>query len=138
MKWSDVPFQPNEKILRQFAVGWLVFFLSFGAHQYLARGHHQVGLAVGLMAVLVGGLGLVRPAVLRWLFVSWMVLAFPIGWFISQLMLLMMFYIIITPVALLFRFRGRDLLSLRATRCRASFWRPKETPRDVQSYFRQY
>ena len=138
MKWSDVPFQPTEKALRQFSVGWLVFFLSLGAHQYLARGHHQLGLAVGLLAVFVGGLGFVRPATVRWLFVSWMVLAFPIGWLMSQLILLMMFYIIITPVALFFRLRGRDLLSRRPTPGRVSFWRPKETPWDVQSYFRQY
>ena len=138
MKWSDVPFQPTEKALRQFAIAWLVFFLSFGAHQYLARGHRPLGLAVGLLAVCVGGLGLVKPGALRWLFVSWMVLAFPIGWLMSQLILLMMFYVIITPVALLFRLRGRDLLLRRPTPGLASFWRPKETPRDVQSYFRQY
>src|SRR5881394_976944 len=122
MKWSDVPFQPTEKALRQFAAGWLVFFLSFGAHQYLARGHHQLGLAFGLLAVFVGWLGLVRPATVRWLFVGWMVLAFPIGWLMSQLMLLTMFYIIITPVALFLRLRGRDLLSRRPTSGAVSFW----------------
>jgi hypothetical protein len=138
MKWTDIPFQPTEKALRQFAAAWLVFFLCFGAHQYLARGHHRLGLAVGLLAVFVGGLGLVRPAAVRWLFVTWMVLAFPIGWLMSQLMLLMMFYLFITPVALFLRLRGRDLLWRRPTPGQTSFWRPKETPRDVQSYFRQY
>jgi len=49
-----------------------------------------------------------------------------------------MYYGIITPVALFFRIRGRDLLRRKPTAAPTSFWLPKETPEDVRSYFRQY
>jgi hypothetical protein len=138
MTWSDIPFQPGNKALRQFAGAWLLFFLAFGLHQYLVRGHHTAGVVMMALALVVGLIGLVRPAAVRWLFVGWMVLAFPIGWVVSLVMLLAMFYGVITPVAMLFRLRGRDLLQRKRRVDRESFWLPKQNPGDVRSYFRQY
>src|SRR5260370_29160003 len=138
MTWRDIPRNPAGKTLRQFAGAWLVFFLAAGAHRYFVRGQHGIGLALGVMAAAVGVLGLARPAAVRWLFITCMALAFPIGWLVSQVMLLLMFYLIITPVSLLFRARGRDPLARKPAPGRASFWRPKPTPQDVRSYFRQY
>ena len=138
MTWSDITFEPTPKALRQFAGGWLVVFLAFGAHQYWRLAHHQAGLVLGLIAIVVGVPGLIRPAVLRWLFVAAMVLAFPMGWLISQLMLSLMFYGIVTPIALFFRIRGRDLLSRKPAPNKPTFWTPKQTPQDVRSYFRQF
>src|SRR3954452_19535049 len=113
MTWADVPKNPSARTLRQFGAVWLVFFLAMGAHQYLRRGHHQLGIALGIGAIVVGCLGLMIPAAVRWIFVTWIVLAFPIGWLISHLMLFLMFYGVMTPVALLMRLRGRDCLHLR-------------------------
>ena len=138
MTWSDIPFKPTAKALRQFAAAWLIFFLAFGAHQYLVRRHPGVGLVLIGMALVIGLLGLVRLAAVRWLFVGWMVVAFPIGWLISLLMLLLMFYGLITPVAVFFRMRGRDLLRRKCAPSATTFWLPKNTPQDVRSYFRQY
>ena len=138
MTWSDIPFRPAPRVLRQFAAAWLVFFLALGAHQYLVCQHPAAGVALMGIAVVMGVLGLINPATMRWVFVTWMVVAFPIGWLISLLMLLLMFYGVITPVALLFRMRGRDLLRRRRDPSGTTFWLPKETPRDVRRYFRQY
>ena len=138
MTWSDIPLNPAEKTLRQFAAAWLVFFLGSGAHQYLVRGHHRLGLALGAAALSFGILGLIKPVKIQWLFTSCMRLAFPIGWLVSQLMLLLMFYCLITPVAVFFRFRGRDVLGRKPNPDQASFWLPTTPPTDVRGYFRQY
>ena len=138
MKWSDLPLKPTARSLRQFAGAWLILFLAVGVHRYVARGQHQVGVAFGVMAFVVGGLGLIKPAAVRWLFVGATVLAFPIGWVLSQIMLAVMYYGIITPLALWFRIRGRDLLSRKPAPNSASFWAPKHTPEDMGAYFRQY
>jgi len=53
-------------------------------------------------------------------------------------MLALMFYGIITPLALLFRIRGRDLLARKPAPNRPTFWTPKQTPEDMGAYFRQY
>jgi hypothetical protein len=138
MKWSDLPLKPTTKALRQFAAAWLVFFLAFGAQQYFMRGHQTLGLVVMGLAVMVGVLGLIQPAAVRGIFVAWMVLAFPIGWMISQAMLLLMFYVILTPVALFFRLRDRDLLQRKPPADCVSFWVFKDTPQDLRRYLRQY
>jgi hypothetical protein len=138
MKWGDIPFEPTAKSLRQFAGAWLVFLLAAGAHQGLARGHRQLGLSLAVVALVVGILGLVRPAAIRWLFVALMVLAFPIGWTVTQIMLALMFYGVITPVAVLFRLKGRDLLCRKPDAGKTSYWTNKETPEDPRTYFRQY
>jgi Saxitoxin biosynthesis operon protein SxtJ len=138
MKWSDLPLKPTARMLREFAGAWLFFFLAVGVYRYVARGQHQVGLAVGVMAVAIGVMGLIKPAAVRWLFVGATLLAFPIGWVVSQIMLAVMFYSIITPLALLFRLQGRDLLARKRAPNRATFWTPKRTPEDMRGYFRQY
>src|ERR1035441_7549784 len=95
MKWSDLPLKPTVRALRQFAGAWLILFLAAGVHRYVVRGQHQVGIAVGGVAIVIGLLGLIRPAAMRWLFVGATVLAFPIGWVVSQIMLAVMYYGII-------------------------------------------
>ena len=67
-----------------------------------------------------------------------MVLAFPIGWLVSQLVLALIFYGLITPLALVFRGRGRDPLQRARPASDESLWRPKASPADVRRYFRQY
>jgi hypothetical protein len=138
MRWSDIPSNPTNRVLRQFAAAWLVFLTGGGALQYWLRGHHQLGIGMVCAGVVFGVLGLIKPSAIQLLFKGCMWLAFPIGWVISQLMLLIMFYGLVTPVAWLFRIRGRDLLSRKPAPDRVTFWVPNEAPGDVRSYFRQY
>jgi multisubunit Na+/H+ antiporter MnhG subunit len=138
MRWTDLNFRPEAKVLRQFALLWLVFFSGIGIFQWLARGHAGVGMTLGAIGCVLGILGLIWPKALCWLYVSCMAASFPIGWLLSQVMLAVLFYVIITPIALLFRLRGRDLLQRRRDPNRKSLWLPKSLPHDVRSYFRQY
>jgi len=138
MKWSDIPFNPSRKVLRQFAALWLVCFMALGASQYFAKGRPQLGLALAAAAVIIGLPGLIWPPLLRWLFVACTVLTFPIGWLISLLVLWALYFLVLTPVAVFFGLRGRDLLGRKPAPERDSFWEPKQTPRDLRSYFRQY
>jgi hypothetical protein len=107
-----------------------------GLHQWLARGRGRAGQVLIVVALVIGLPGLVKPFAIRWLFVGATVLTFPIGWIVAQLVLAIMFYLIITPVALVFRLRGRDRLARKPAPECASFWTEKGTPQDVRSYFR--
>jgi len=138
MKWSEIPFNPSRRVLRQFAALWLLFFLALGASHYFWKGHPRLGLTLAGVAVLLGLPGLIRPSLLRWVFVAAMVLAFPIGWLVSLVALAILYFLVLTPVAVFFRLRGRDLLDRKPAPGRPSFWEPKRTPLDLSSYFRQY
>ena len=138
MQWSDVSTKPTGRVLRQFAVMWLLCFLALGASQYLLKGRPTLGLSLGAIAVILGVPGIIWPALLRWVFVAAMVVTFPLGWLVSLTVLAFLYYVVITPLAVFFRLRGRDLLNRRPAPEQGSFWEPKRTPVDLRSYFRQY
>ena len=79
-----------------------------------------------------------RPEWVRFIYVGWMVLAFPIGWTVSQVMLAMMFFGLFTPIGLVFRLIGRDPLHRARPSGRESYWDPKPAPADLRRYFKQF
>lgn len=138
MRWSDIPRNPTRSTLRQFGLICLVFFGGMAAWRWVTT--HTLSPFVVLLAVLaiaLGLLGLLRPAWLRTVFVGWMIAAFPIGWVVSHIVLALMYYGVVMPVALTFRLMGRDALAIRRPDS-ATYWRPKPSPGDVRRYFKQY
>ena len=139
MQWSDVVTPPSERMLRQFAALCLGVFVGMAVWRG-ARGHIDAWTwGVGGAGALVGIVGLVWPAAIRWVYSGWMLAAFPIGWTISWLMLLALFYLVFLPVGLVFRLMGRDALALRPpARGDGSLWLPKQTGSQPTDYFRQF
>jgi hypothetical protein len=138
MRWSDIPFSPSSRMLRQFAGLWLAFFGGFAAWQGFVRGRVGVALAIGAIAVVIGGLGLIRPQLIRPIFVGWMVLAFPIGWTVSLVLLGLVYYGLFLPIGLVFRLVGRDALQLRPRPNAMTYWTSRPEVADVRRYFRQF
>ena len=136
MQWSDVIAVPKPKILRQFAGLWLLFFCGVAAWRAW-HGHVDLRTALGAVAgVVIGVLGLVRPSAIRPIYAGWMIAAFPIGWTVSRLMVLLMFFVVFTPVALIFRMIGRDALQLRRPQG-SSYWSVKSGAGPAKGYLRQ-
>ncbi|HEX4262868.1 MAG TPA: hypothetical protein VH597_00905 [Verrucomicrobiae bacterium] len=129
--------KPTARVLRQFAAAWLIFFLLQGANQIWRRGHVHAGIALGIVAV-IGIVGLIKPSAVRLLFIAASAAAFPIGWVVSQVALVIMFYGVVTPMALWFRMRGRDTLQLRAKPDQSSFWVSREKEPAPERYLKQF
>src|SRR5688572_4348658 len=108
MQWSDLPLNPSKRMLRQFAALWIVFFGGLAAWHARVDEKAAITAVFAILAVTVGPLGLIAPSAIRPVFVAWTVLAFPIGWTVSRLVLLFLFAAIVTPLGLIFRLRGRD------------------------------
>lgn len=137
MQWSDITTPPPQKLLRQFAGLCLVVF---GGLAVWRVAHIGLDGWAGLWAALgvgIGSVGLIRPSAVRFIYTGWMIAAFPIGWTISRLMLALMFYLVFTPVALVFRLMRRDALHLRRS-SGASYWRAKPGAAQSDEYFRQF
>jgi len=138
MDWSIVKSKPTPKVLRQFAGIWLVLFLGIAAQNQYLKSRPMAAVVWAVAALVVGLPGLVHPPLVRWAYSGSMLLAFPIGWCVSNLLLAAMYFGVITPIGLFRRWLGHDELGLRPAPDRRSFWDPKPAPRDVSSYFRQY
>jgi hypothetical protein len=122
-------------MLRQFAAGWLVCFLAL-AFRFGLIHHAPIGIRLAMVSI-VGIIGLLAPRVLYGPFVVLTVAAFPIGWLMTQLVLALMFYCVLTPVALIFRWRGRDALQLRK-RERLTCWVERNEPTPPEKYLKQF
>src|SRR5579883_2339820 len=138
MRWSDINFRPQVKTLRQFAVLWAVFLSGIAIWQWLAHSRLVLGAALLIVGLGVGAFGLARPAGIRWLFVGLTVATFPIGWLMSSLLFAALFYLVFSPLALIFRLVGRDAIDRRFDKDAKSYWVEKPKAPDVRRYFRQY
>lgn len=130
------PATASSKTLRQFAALCLVVFGGLAWAGY-SHGKLTGPIIFSTLAVTLGPLGLIKPEAIRPVFAGCMKLAHPIGLVVSQLVLAVLFYGLFTPVALLFRLIGRDVLALRRRAGAASYWKPKPAAAAVRSYFRQ-
>lgn len=136
MTYKDLPLNPTDKMLRQFAGLCLVIFGLLAAWQAW-RGNTLWAVIFGVLALL-GPVGLASPRAIKPIFIAWMVLVFPIGWLVSKLMLGLLFYVLFTPIAAVFRLTGRDALDLKPRADRSTYFVPKPKRTDLRSYFRQF
>ncbi len=137
LAWSELPLKPTNRILRQFAAAWLVVFLAMGLRRVLGHGSPTTGYVL-CAAAFIGVIGLVIPQAVRWLFIGATILAFPIGWVVTLVMLAIMFYLILTPVGWLMRLRGRDELQLRSEPERTSYWVTRTDTPAPGRYLKQF
>jgi hypothetical protein len=145
MAMVEMNWRPTDRQLRQFGwfsligfplVGWaLAGFRAPAAWSTTLTTVLAVLAALGLAFAVVGT---VRPGWLTYPFVGLSLIAFPIGFVVSYLLLIVLYYGIFTPVGLFFRLIGRDALERRFDRSASTYWTEKKMPTDIRRYFRQY
>jgi hypothetical protein len=129
----------SRRTLRQFAcISVGVFGLLFVLSWYRHGGHPSVAAWIAVsFAAFVGLPGILFPELIRPVYMAAMAITKPIGNVIGLVMLAIMYYGLLTPLAILFRLLGRDHLARRRPNV-ASYWIPKPQQRDPRSYLRQY
>ncbi len=137
MRWSEIPFHPTRTQLRQFAGLCLLFFGALASWQWFRYENSVAALIFTGLALVLGVGGLLFPRAVRFVFVGWMILAFPIGWVVSHVLLAILFYGIFLPLGLVFKMMGRDSLDRRRL-VNTTYWKPKANPSNIKSYFRQF
>lgn len=138
MTWSDVTRAPKPKVVRQFAVLCFVIFGAFGLFQALGRAKPILGWSCVAFALLSLVLGLTAPRLFRWVFTLSMLIAFPIGFVVSQVMLAVLFFVVFLGVGLALRASGRDAMLRHRKPAGQSYWETKAMPADARRYLRQY
>ncbi len=136
MQWSDVKKPASAKTLRQFAALCLLIFGGMFAWRAYTGRVSPASWGLALIAF-IGIVGLLRPMAIGWFYRLWMTVVFPIGWTVSKLVMLLLFFIVFTPVALAFRIFGRDELR-RRRQDESTYWRPKTGASDPKQYFNQF
>jgi len=92
---------------------------------FLLWKHRPLWPAFAALGGLLALAGLAAPTVLGPLERVWMKLAGYLGWFMTRVILGLVFLLVITPVGLIMRLLGADPLKLRFDRRAASYWEPR-------------
>src|SRR2546425_9475205 len=72
--------------------------------------------------LLLLGFGAALPRALKHVYIGWMSLAIVLGFVVSNVLLTLFFFLVITPVGLAARCFGKDFLRLKLDRNAASYW----------------
>jgi len=143
----EIDWRPERTTLRRF--GWIALGgfaglalgagLGFGPFALLPNAFRPwLAGALAALAVLCALFSWLAPAANRPIFVGLSLLAFPIGWVLSQLMLGLLFFGLITPVGLALRLLGRDPLQRRQRPELPSYWQDARPEVSKERYFRQF
>ena len=143
----ELNLRPDARTLRQFgwialvgfgllAVaawrGWLVFhYLGDGARQTTA-------VVLGALAGASALVSLVWPRANWPIYVGLTVIAFPIGFVLSYVIMATLFYVVIAPIGLLLRLFGQDPMDRRLLPAAKTYWVDARPERPRESYFKQF
>jgi multisubunit Na+/H+ antiporter MnhG subunit len=117
-------FNLDKKNLKSFGIT-MGFALLIIAILILARHRHNPAPVV-LASFVFFTLGLFAPFLLKPAYKAWMEFAFLLGWFNTRLILIMIFYLILTPIGLAMRLCKKDLLDRKIEKNKCSYWKEKE------------
>ena len=142
-----IDWSPTRRILRNFG---LIGFVAFGAFGALA--HWQIyplgGLSDGAAATLLyvlwalaaycGLCAAAAPIAAKPLYLVLTIITYPIGFALSYVVMVILFYLVLTPVGLVFRIIGRDPLNRRFDTSVATHWIKRRPPETAKRYFHQF
>ena len=146
----DIDWAPERKKLRDFGLLLGLICLVWAAQGAWRAGAFGSGPLVDVAAIpwfpralviagaIAGILGLTVPQVLRPIYVGWMVVAFPIAWVVSNVLLGVTYFVVFTAFATIFRLLGRDQLQRRLDRDARSYWQERKPQPPPSRYFNQF
>lgn len=129
---------PSRRELRVFGLILGPFLALIG--WYLSRRFESpptfpIMAGVGALAFV---LAVAVPIALKPIYVAWTTATFPIGWVVSHVVLALVYYGVLTPIALALRLSGRDPMGRRFDRAATTYWVRRAKQRELASYFRMY
>ena len=140
MIWEEITsevkrLQTDEKSLKKFGLTMAVVFGLFSLLAlYKASGAFAV---VFLLCIGFGGIGIIRPLLLKKIYIGWMTLAVTMGYFMTRVILSIMFYGVFLIFGLIARIFNRDMLDQQYDAEATTYWTQREKPKDIKQHLEQ-
>ena len=125
-----------KKDLKSFGFTIGIILSLFGLFLFYKRIDYFIYFViVGLIFL---SLGLIAPKTLKPIYKVWMTFAVIVGWIMTRLILSVLFYSVITVIAILTRIIGKDFLNLKINN-RDSYWNNRDSDYELnQDYEKQF
>jgi apolipoprotein N-acyltransferase len=126
----------SKKEVRTTWIGFAVIFGTLGAILWWrerASFPYLLG-ASGFFAIFA----LFAPMALLPLYRLWVKFAMGMAWVNTRILLCMVFYLMITPIAVFMRVLGKDPLGRKIDKNAITYWKKREPSHDLSRYEKQY
>ena len=135
--FQHVKWRPDARELRRFAIAMLIGFFVLGA----LSAWRLRGVSTGSVVLWSIGMSLALAAFVPKLGrIAYLAVYLPtsiIGYVVSNVMLTLMFFLVITPLGVVMKLMGKDVLQQRKPD-RKTHWTPVKETRNEDSYYRQF
>ena len=127
----------GKKDIRDFGITiGIIFLIVAGFLFYKENDSFQLFIYIAASFM---SLGFLVPIILKPIYLVWMIFADILGWFMTRFILSLLFYLVITPIGLVLRIMGKDLLELRKEEIQDSYWNMRESEKEQnQNYEKQF
>ena len=127
----------GEKDIRIFGITMGIILLIIAAFLFLKE-KDSFQLFIYIAGSFIS-LGFLSPIILKPIYLVWMIFAVILGWFMTRVIISLLYYIIITPIGLFLRIIGKDLLDLKEKKNKKSYWNIRNSEDEQnQNYEKQF
>jgi hypothetical protein len=139
MSLVTINWNPEKKQLRTFGTIALLaaacLFLLFYLLKGLAIQKSVIIFAVGLVIFIISRTSLKFT---KMIYLGLTLVTLPIGLAVSFIVLALFYFLLLTPLGLIFRLIGRDSLGLKFNLAANSYWKKCSGSGSIERYFRQF
>ena len=110
----------DKKEWRKFGIGLGIIFGIIATIQLL-KGHSVYPYFYGAGSTVLLA-GFVAPILIKPLFIGFSYLGLVLGWISTRVILMLVFFLLLTPISLLLRMTGKKFMSMGPDRKLSSYW----------------
>lgn len=124
------------KTLKKFGITMGIVVIIIGVLLFIYhKNSAPYFLGVGFSLIL---LGVLAPKLLKYPNIIWMSFALILGWFMTRVILSILFYLCVTPIGIVLRIIGKDFLGLKKRKV-DSYWEKRILDKNEKNnYERQF
>lgn len=139
MSLIEINWHPNHKELRNFALIGLIASALISLILYLVEGLPiRWAVVIFVAGFIIFLTSFISIKLTRIIYLGLTLVTLPIGWVVSSLLLAGFYFLLLTPLGLLFRLIGRDPLCRRFDSNVKSYWLIRKSPKNLDRYFHQF
>lgn len=126
----------TRKNLRNFGITLAIVLLLFSAY-FLWKDVSAYNYLVPIAGLLIVT-GWLIPFILKPIYRLWMTMAVIIGFIITNILLGLLYYFVVTPIGLISRLSGREFLALGWDATRPTYWNYRREQRSKEDNLKQF
>ena len=130
MKFADFKLPSNKK----FGLVISCFLILLGTY-FFYKSFIYLGIVFIILSLIILGIAFIKPSLLTNLNKGWMLIGYLLGKVINPLVLGIIFFVLITPLAFFLKIIGRDELNIQSPSSN-SFWKIKKLKKIESNSFK--